>query len=256
MTACKDSLNGKKAVSATLAGVLAVGTVPAAAFAATDAQAADTQDEQGIELQSVESAKAFSDGTVAGTLYQNGSSSTNPSYNAKQPVTFKASTVTLKTSGTVDVSDTDVYEVTYYAQDKDGKPTGDAISAPVEAGKYCAVVTAKSGTYEGGAAVYKFTIAANEFSNLTNVALDEDGKPTGDATFTYTGFRAACRLQERQQHSQGGQGLHRQVLQGGRRPHRRLRHLRQAGRCGRLLRRDYRHRQLCGLRGQEAARTC
>ena len=50
MTACKDSLNGKKAVSATLAGVLAVGMVPAAAFAATDAQAADTQDEQGIEL--------------------------------------------------------------------------------------------------------------------------------------------------------------------------------------------------------------
>ena len=185
MTACKDSLNGKKAVSATLAGVLAVGMVPAAAFAATDAQAADTQDDQGIELQSVESAKAFSDGTVAGTLYQNGSSSTNPSYNAKQPVTFKASTVTLKTSGTVDVSDTDVYEVTYYAQDKDGKPTGDAISAPVEAGKYCAVVTAKSGTYEGGAAVYKFTIAANEFSNLTNVALDEDGKEAGTA-FTYT----------------------------------------------------------------------
>lgn len=35
MTACKDSLNGKKAVSATLAGVLAVGMVPAAAFAET-----------------------------------------------------------------------------------------------------------------------------------------------------------------------------------------------------------------------------
>ena len=28
MTACKDSLSGKKAVSATLAGVLAVGMVP------------------------------------------------------------------------------------------------------------------------------------------------------------------------------------------------------------------------------------
>lgn len=34
MTACKDSLSGKKAVSVTLAGVLAVGMVPAAAFAA------------------------------------------------------------------------------------------------------------------------------------------------------------------------------------------------------------------------------
>ena len=49
MTACKDSLNGKKAVSATLAGVLAVGMVPAAAFAA-DAQA-DITGEEGIELQ-------------------------------------------------------------------------------------------------------------------------------------------------------------------------------------------------------------
>ena len=48
MTACKDSLNGKKAVSATLAGVLAVGMVPAAAFAET-AQA-DTTGEQGIDL--------------------------------------------------------------------------------------------------------------------------------------------------------------------------------------------------------------
>ena len=184
MTACKDSLSGKKAVSATLAGVLAVGMVPAAAFAADDAQA-DTTGEQGVELQSVESAKAFSDGTVDGSLYQNGSATTSPSYNAKQPVTFKATTVTLKTGGSVDVSDTDVYEVAYYVQDKDGEPTGDAISAPVEAGKYCAVVTAKSGTYEGGAAVYKFTIAANEFGTLAAVALDEDGEATADS-FVYT----------------------------------------------------------------------
>ncbi len=49
MTACKDSLNGKKAVSATLAGVLAVGMVPAAAFAADDAQA-DTTESQDISL--------------------------------------------------------------------------------------------------------------------------------------------------------------------------------------------------------------
>ena len=48
MTACKDSLNGKKAVSATLAGVLAVGMVPAAAFAAD--QPADTTGEDGVEL--------------------------------------------------------------------------------------------------------------------------------------------------------------------------------------------------------------
>ena len=48
MTACKDSLSGKKAVSATLAGVLAVGMVPAAAFAA-EAPADEVQND-GIEL--------------------------------------------------------------------------------------------------------------------------------------------------------------------------------------------------------------
>lgn len=65
MTACKDSLSGKKAVSATLAGVLAVGMVPAAAFAATDAQAADTQDEQGIELQAATAQDDFLAGTIS-----------------------------------------------------------------------------------------------------------------------------------------------------------------------------------------------
>ena len=63
MTACKDSLNGKKAVSATLAGVLAVGMVPAAAFA--DAAQADTTDEQGIDLLDTTSAvTAFNAGVI------------------------------------------------------------------------------------------------------------------------------------------------------------------------------------------------
>ena len=48
MTACKDSLSGKKAVSATLAGVLAVGMVPAAGFAAE--APADEVQKDGIEL--------------------------------------------------------------------------------------------------------------------------------------------------------------------------------------------------------------
>lgn len=62
MTACKDSLNGKKAVSATLAGVLAVGMVPAAAFAAD--KPADTQDEQGVELQLTTADDQFMAGSV------------------------------------------------------------------------------------------------------------------------------------------------------------------------------------------------
>ena len=64
MTACKDSLSGKKAVSATLAGVLAVGMVPAAAFAET-AQA-DEAEGQGVELQeATEAQKVLDGGTVS-----------------------------------------------------------------------------------------------------------------------------------------------------------------------------------------------
>ena len=62
MTACKDSLSGKKAVSATLAGVLAVGMVPAAAFAAD--QPADEAEGQGVELQATDT-EAFYSGSVA-----------------------------------------------------------------------------------------------------------------------------------------------------------------------------------------------
>ena len=78
MTACKDSLSGKKAVSATLAGVLAVGMVPAAAFAADADQAADAQSgDEGISLQeatpqsAVEDGAivAFADGAQAGTAF-------------------------------------------------------------------------------------------------------------------------------------------------------------------------------------------
>ena len=61
MTACKDSLSGKKAVSATLAGVLAVGMVPAAAFAAD--QPTDEAEGQGIELQEAKAWDAFNDAT-------------------------------------------------------------------------------------------------------------------------------------------------------------------------------------------------
>ena len=63
MTACKDSLSGKKAVSATLAGVLAVGMVPAAAFAAE--APADEVQKDGIELLDTTSPMTlFNAGTI------------------------------------------------------------------------------------------------------------------------------------------------------------------------------------------------
>lgn len=67
MTACKDvqDMNlGKKAVSATLVGALAVGMVPGVALAAnaTDEGAAD----DGINALALTPAEAFSNGKVTG----------------------------------------------------------------------------------------------------------------------------------------------------------------------------------------------
>ena len=187
MTACKDSLNGKKAVSATLAGVLAVGMVPAAAFAET-AQA-DTNDEQGVELQSVESAKAFSEGTVTATWKQGDETKSNSvQYVEGKAVTCTPTLVTLKNGNTVDVTDAKAYSVTYFAADADGQPTGSEISAPSLPGKYVAVVTAKSGTYEGGKALAPFEITAKAFGALHAGVLDKDGKVAynGATAATYT----------------------------------------------------------------------
>ena len=63
MTACKDSqaTSGKKAVSATLAGVLAVGLVPAVALAD---EAVEVTEEDGITERVVDAAAAFSEGKV------------------------------------------------------------------------------------------------------------------------------------------------------------------------------------------------
>ena len=96
MTACKDSLNGKKAVSATLAGVLAVGMVPAAAFAAE--APADEAQNGGIELL---------DTTSAVTLFNAGAISLDSAFG---PVSGKANQFTA--NATTDGSALDLGTVT------------------------------------------------------------------------------------------------------------------------------------------------
>ena len=178
MTACKDSLNGKKAVSATLAGVLAVGMVPAAAFAATDAQAADTQDEQGIELQVYDKAADLSAGTVlAATGYQgvayddpaNIQISTGDIANA----TFKITKAqTKEDKAVVDLSDAN-QTVTYAKAAKDGSlpsnPT--TISKPTAAGTYYALVAissleAPNDAYNGAVIPLKFTVVSDSLEGI------------------------------------------------------------------------------------------
>ena len=127
MTACKDSLNGKKAVSATLAGVLAVGMVPAAAFAET-AQADTTTGDEGVSLQVAPEQDAFNRGTIApsGLSQTNGAYSVNANADGT-PLTIGASTVIPLGASDAITVDGKNYTTAIYAADADGNATGEAL---------------------------------------------------------------------------------------------------------------------------------
>ena len=199
MTACKDSLNGKKAVSATLAGVLAVGMVPAAAFAATDAEQPEAGD---IALLNTDPSASFNQGEVTFATDNVGNE-----VDATDTVTFKYDgaqhyvlpqtvKVTLPDGSTqlVNVADNTKYDVKYYARTSDGTEgsgaselTGD--DALKNVGKYVAVVTAKSGTdYAGGVVRVAFDIVSQKLDGATLFEYAKDnGTDVSDTTFTYKG---------------------------------------------------------------------
>ena len=198
MTACKDSLNGKKAVSATLAGVLAVGMVPAAAFAET-AQA-DEAEGQGVELLNTSPSTSFNQGevTFATDNVGNEVDATDTvmfKYDGAQhyvlPQTVK---VTLPDGSTqlVNVADDTKYDVKYYLRGTDGTETGQALTgadALKGVNKYVAVVTAKSGTdYAGGKVRVAFDIVSQKLDGATLFEYTKaNGTDVSDTTFTYTG---------------------------------------------------------------------
>ena len=198
MTACKDSLNGKKAVSATLAGVLAVGMVPAAAFAATDAQA-DTTGEDGISLQAKTEAAQFAKAKVlSATDVDNASISgdlTKIAFKANaqkaQKPTIQQVEVTKVNGDKVveQVTDATKYTQTIYTADKDGKITAtEAKDTDLQkAGKFFVKVTATDGTFDGGELVVPFEIKAATIEGATLYQVSEDEDDLSDTTFTYTG---------------------------------------------------------------------
>ena len=184
MTACKDSLNGKKAVSATLAGVLAVGMVPAAAFAA-EAPADEAQND-GIELLDTTSAVTlFNAGTIAlNSTFSPASGQTNQ-FTANATTDGSAlnlGTVTVTPKGQSEVTATgDDFKVTIT---KDGTEVKE-IKAP---GTYTVTVEAVGGDYEGGQVSATITVkgASLEKAELFQVNPD-NAKDVSDKTFTYTG---------------------------------------------------------------------
>ena len=204
MTACKDSLNGKKAVSATLAGVLAVGMVPAAAFAATDQ--ADTNDEQGIELQEVSKATDFNQGSVtAATNGEDTAIDTAAEFTLGDSANaYKATQVTTGTGEVIDtVNDVKVATVEYKKAetdgtlDKDYAPAADATTAaafPTEAGTYYAIVkvtnaTGKFADYANAWVAQKITVASKSLADAVAYEVQTGDKKDdlSDTTFTYNG---------------------------------------------------------------------
>ena len=182
MTACKGSLNGKKAVSATLAGVLAVGMVPAAAFA--DAAQADTNDEQGIELASIDSVAAFEQGYVS--KYNTGNGDVAVAKTGKIELTYAADTVftvvpTEVTFGngekltSAQLSNTDKYKI-YYTD-----AAGNVVEQVTEAGDYNVVIEAVSGAYAGGKITRAFSVKAETLSVTGIAAVNSEGKTVGTA---------------------------------------------------------------------------
>lgn len=184
MTACKDSLNGKKAVSATLAGVLAVGMVPAAAFAA-EAPADEAQND-GIELL---------DTTSAVTLFNAGTIALNSTFS---PVSGQTNQFTVNATtdgsvlnlGTVTVTPKGQSEVTVAGDDfkvtitKDGTEVKE-IKAP---GTYTVSVEAVGGDYKGGQVSATITVKGASLDNATLFQVNPDNaKDVSDKTFTYTG---------------------------------------------------------------------
>ena len=184
MTACKDSLNGKKAVSATLAGVLAVGMVPAAAFAAETP--ADEAQNDGIELLDTTSAVTlFNAGTIAlDSTFSPVSGKTNQ-FTANATTDGSAldlGTVTVVPKGQSAVAATgDDFKVTIT---KDGTEVKE-IKAP---GTYTVSVEAVGGDYKGGKVSATITVKGASLANATLFQVNpDDAKDVSDTTFTYTG---------------------------------------------------------------------
>lgn len=184
MTACKDSLNGKKAVSATLAGVLAVGMVPAAAFAA-EAPADEAQND-GIELLDTTSAVTlFNAGTIAldsafspvsGQINQFTANATTDG----TALDLGAVTVTPKGQAAVTATGDD-FKVTITKNGTEVKE----IKAP---GTYTVTVEAVGGDYEGGQVSATITVKGASLANATLFQVNPDNaNDVSDTIFTYTG---------------------------------------------------------------------
>ncbi|HJI12213.1 MAG TPA: S-layer homology domain-containing protein [Adlercreutzia equolifaciens] len=206
-TVIEGSMKGgvAKATSVTLAGVLAVGMVPAAAFAADVAEddciapltATDVEAFNGGYISSIAaSATGWTLQHTAGTFTSSAiaaptANPINMTLNLSDLKITLANGVTLDgTASTSELPATD-FEIQYYAADANGNKTGNALNAITTTGNYCVVVAATNGIYKGASITMPVTVKSIAIpSGLNTYPVKADGTGNFAVTpnqFTFTG---------------------------------------------------------------------
>ena len=200
MTACvKQSSKAKggalsgKVLRAALAAVLAIGLMPALAFA----------DDGVSTLATVTPADAFKGGEVTAAV-DNDENAVDLGSSIEWTVDGEAhyvipTEVTPEESAAVDVTDEATYAINYYQKDAAGdtdlvvegetvKVKGIAGSDIKDAGTYYAVVFPKTGTtYDGGYLAIEFSIVSKSLKGAYAYEVQKDASDLTDTTFTYDG---------------------------------------------------------------------
>lgn len=189
MTACNDVQSasfGKKAVSAALAGTLAVGMVPGVALAAT-ADGAEAGD--GISTLALTAAQDFDGGSVTGLTI--GGTAVSVA-NGKATVKALSSDAADKDLVVTQVTTSQGTVINYDAKkapwtvtvttDKDGKTAATDYTTTV--GTYYVNITA-AGDYTGGTLQFELNVTGNSLVGTTAYEVADDEKDVSDTTFTY-----------------------------------------------------------------------
>ena len=170
MTACTNKARG--AVVAALAGVLALGAVPAVALATGS----------DVSLQFDTSTGAFEEAKVEEAHFDQGSALDidtktdgvyHVGYKKNTPVSLSWVKFSIYGEGTEDllvidpVKEPEKYEVSYY--ERNGEEMGEEVVDPTDAGDYYAVISAISGQYKGSQFAIPFAIDPIDISKLVKV---------------------------------------------------------------------------------------
>lgn len=184
----------KRSASAVLAGAVAVGMMPAAAFADDAPASSEASSDEGIELLVATGADAFARGSVTAAQDNTGaeldvSGSVEFAYDGSAhyvvPTEF-----TPESFDAIDLTASDSYKVQYFAIGDNGSrqeiKDPESITDP---GTYCVQITDKENSYVCECAI-EFSIAVASFEGIALYQVNgDDASDFSDTTFEYTGSR-------------------------------------------------------------------